>query len=928
MDPMPSGRIRFQRPGPNQKPFRHASGNARPLRSLPDPLPAYGSFSPGTIVSYHRNNASEGEGVEATFALQGIESLYNSTPDYWVDRQSGFALDAEPGSAELARRDAHTVISRAPNTSFALRATVLAVQTDSVSDWMGDLAALLATAKPIDDARRAHEIWWTGFWARSHITVNRTKWPGPSPPPLPPPPPPPPPAPPASSLPVPGAILWLRASTLAATHTNGQTVNMWPEPALPGFSGVNQSNTSRLPTFAVNALGAGVAAVHFDGSDAFLANANLQLPGGDTGSTHFAVFRDMGSHGACCSGISYWHEADVGISTVPDTAGPGRTPSHIYVTSDGPGVGVAGGMDVMNRTVAATVTYGAGGVVGLAVESCNNSGTYPNGSPGPSRGGVMVGTRNNELGRYFKGYLGELITYPRLLNAAEVAAVRAYIGQQWPMTTAAAASSSSSKANNQCGGTGDADSGYKMSQMYALTRYTQAVQSRNTIWPIKFNGMAFIAAMGNDGSADSRQWGACNWWQNTRLPYGTMLAAGDYDLMQVILEYKLNQLKLLSQRTPLYWNHPGMWTTETSHLTGAYRSDGYGCSNREGYPVWLEKTGYLHVDQGGDSGTGEYSLMALDYLLWASRDPSRPAATALRYLPLAFEAAEYFMHHFNNRSADGRVVVWPAQVLETYWCTWNTTEQRFVNCCANDSPTVSGMIGLFDKLLRLPESLSSATQRAAWQSFADKLPLLPTTVGVDGETVIAPAQIVSNGTHNGEGPELYAIHPHRVFTKGRELALGLDISLAKRTSNSSSFGRSSNSGWAYAINAHALIGNVQLASKMLLERVYTPPAPGYRFPGFAPHEQDFDPSADHFANMNRALQDMLIQSGDDGFDNTTVVLLPTWPCQWDVSFKLWGPLQTSVQLEYADGHVQSLIVDPPERKSAVKFANCVSSLSV
>ena len=30
-------------------------------------------------------------------------------------------------------------------------------------------------------------------------------------------------------------------------------------------------------------------------------------------------------------------------------------------------------------------------------------------------------------------------------------------------------------------------------------------------WPIKFNGMAFVAAMGNHGEPDSRSWGPSNW---------------------------------------------------------------------------------------------------------------------------------------------------------------------------------------------------------------------------------------------------------------------------------------------------------------------------------------------------------------------------------------------------------------------------------
>lgn len=36
-----------------------------------------------------------------------------------------------------------------------------------------------------------------------------------------------------------------------------------------------------------------------------------------------------------------------------------------------------------------------------------------------------------------------------------------------------------------------------------------------------------------------------------------MLAAGDFEEFEVILEYTLNQLQLLSQRTLAYFNHSG-----------------------------------------------------------------------------------------------------------------------------------------------------------------------------------------------------------------------------------------------------------------------------------------------------------------------------------------------------------------------------------
>jgi len=40
---------------------------------------------------------------------------------------------------------------------------------------------------------------------------------------------------------------------------------------------------------------------------------------------------------------------------------------------------------------------------------------------------------------------------------------------------------------------------------------------------------------------------------------------------------------------------------------------------------------------------------------------------------------------------------------------------------------------------------------------------------------------------------------------------------------------------------------------------------------------------------------MLLQSGDDGFMNASIVLFPAWPCDWDVNAKLWGPGNTSVR---------------------------------
>ena len=146
VDPLPDQLYKLRRAESNLQPFRHASGDQRPLRALKT-IPEFGGFQPGSLISYHRNNVSEGDNLDDIFKAQGIESLVKTTPDWWTDRQSGFVLDAAPDAAPLRRVSAHTLASAAPNTTFAVRATVLAVQTDTSEHWMQDIAALVATSK-------------------------------------------------------------------------------------------------------------------------------------------------------------------------------------------------------------------------------------------------------------------------------------------------------------------------------------------------------------------------------------------------------------------------------------------------------------------------------------------------------------------------------------------------------------------------------------------------------------------------------------------------------------------------------------------------------------------------------------------------------------------------------------------------------------
>eukprot|EP01045_Picozoa_sp_COSAG04_P028764 COSAG04_NODE_4553_length_2021_cov_1.214880_2_plen_477_part_01 len=120
----------------------------------------------------------------------------------------------------------------------------------------------------------------------------------------------------------------------------------------------------------------------------------------------------------------------------------------------------------------------------------------------------------------------------------------------------------------------------------------------------------------------------------------------------------------------------------------------------------------------------------------------------------------------------------------------------------------------------------------------------------------------------------------------------------------------------------ALLGLTSVSARMLIDRATMGPGYGYRFPAFGPPGPDSDPPADQIANHNSALNWMLLQPGDD--PSGSVVVFPAWPC-WDVAFKLAAPRNTTVELSYQRGEIVKLEVTPPERRSALVFANCANA---
>jgi hypothetical protein len=70
---------------------------------------------------------------------------------------------------------------------------------------------------------------------------------------------------------------------------------------------------------------------------------------------------------------------------------------------------------------------------------------------------------------------------------------------------------------------------------------------------------------------------------------------------------------------------------------------------------------------------------------------------------------------------------------------------------------------------------------------------------------------------------------------------------------------------------------------------------------------------DHGGSAMVGLQDMLLQT-----DGKRILLLPAWPPDWDVDFKLHAPEHTTVEGKVRGGKLVNLLVTPVLRRADVE----------
>ncbi|MEW6746521.1 MAG: DUF5703 domain-containing protein [Planctomycetota bacterium] len=432
-----------------------------------------------------------------------------------------------------------------------------------------------------------------------------------------------------------------------------------------------------------------------------------------------------------------------------------------------------------------------------------------------------------------------------------------------------------------------ASDAFVVSRAYHLQRFINACAGRGH-YPIKFNGSILtVPSPGGPGDADYRRWGPGYWWQNTRLPYISMCTSGDFDLMQSLFRmYSEELLEVSKARTLRYCGHEGAFIPECVYFWGAIFSETYG---------------WTPAQERGDDKLQESRWHKWEWvsgleLTWMMQDYYEHTLDAVflrdKLLPVAHEVLTFFDRHYKT-DAQGRLVMHPAQALETWWD------------CTNPMPELVGLRAVTQRLQKLPESLTTPDQRAFWSQLEAKLPPLPLRE-VDGVRMLAPAERFA-AKSNIENPELYAVFPFRLIAVGKP-DYDLALQALRHREDRGNFG------WRQDDIFMAYLGLASEAKEYLSGRARSWDR-NSRFPAFWGPNYDWVPDQDHGGVLMKTLQALLIQT-----EGETIHLLPAWPKKWDVDFKVHAPKRTVLRGTVQGGRLEKLEVTPAERRKDVVLA--------
>ena len=442
---------------------------------------------------------------------------------------------------------------------------------------------------------------------------------------------------------------------------------------------------------------------------------------------------------------------------------------------------------------------------------------------------------------------------------------------------------------------------WQVGRNYQLFRYMLGCNAFGT-YPTKFNGGLFtydpvFVDTSYHFTADHRNWGGGTFTaQNQRLVYWPMLKSGDFDLMKPQFEFYQRILNNAEIRTKHYWGHGGASFTEQLENFGLPNYAEYGSKRPDGYDPGLEYNKWL--EYLWDTSL-EFCLMILDQQHFTGADVQD-------YLPLIESCVVFFDEHYqylaSQRSAakldqNGHLVLFPGSAAETYKMAYNSVT------------TVAGLKTVLERMLALPTQYGSEAQRTRWQEMLQRVPPLSFRE-MQGHRTIAPAQAWER-IQNTEIPQLYPVFPYGIYGIGKP---DLETAINTWKYDTEAIKNRNHTSWHQDNIFCARLGLTDEAAALTIKKLQDS---GRRFPAFWGPGHDWVPDHNWGGSGMIGLQEMLMQTEGD-----SIYILPAWPADWDVQFKLHAPRNTTVEGEWKGGKMVSLKVTPESRRSDVICSKC------
>lgn len=451
-------------------------------------------------------------------------------------------------------------------------------------------------------------------------------------------------------------------------------------------------------------------------------------------------------------------------------------------------------------------------------------------------------------------------------------------------------------------GKGEDDTGWRLGRNYALFRYMLA-SGLNSREPILFNGgvltfdpiYAADKFKGPGYTPDHRQWGSALTAQNQRCMYWPMLKSGDFDLLKPGFAFYRDGLQNTRARTRHYWGHDGCSFTEQIAIQWLPGAMVYGYAGEE----FKGKT-WRYRPPGIEPGIGVNK--AVNYLwesqlewAWMMLESQRfTGADISEYLPFIEQSVIFYDEHYRMReqartgkelTADGKLHITPTNTLEGH------------PKGANPTSVIAGLESVLGGLIRISQD-PQKTRR--WQAMLATLPEMPSKQ-IEGRKVLIPT--TEHDSFSWHMPSMYPLYPYQRFQLGKPgLELMRDTFLLSVTEKQ----RMDHRAWIQGVVHFAHLGMTDKAKELITRKLDNGP---YRFPAFWPPDIDHAPDHNWGGMAMIGLQEMLMQTGDD-----RILLLPAWPEDWEVDFKLHAPRQTLVEARVRKQQMEQLKLSPQSRE--------------